>query len=126
MSLSFPSKGNYVVIIGLPQSINRNECLVPHVHPIPYSKYIQYEDLPDASGWEDDDLVRKTGGPNWCKDTPDLVVSKAVEEAIKAKKKELGYDETYNEDPYLQEMVLCSLHTVSIFGCNKPLNPECK
>ncbi len=28
-------------------------------------KFIQYEDLPDATGWEDDDLVRKTYSPNW-------------------------------------------------------------
>ncbi len=59
-------------------------------------------------------------------DAPDLVNAKSVEEAIEAKKKELGYNETYDEDPYLQEMVLCSLHTVSFFGCNKSLNPECK
>ncbi len=38
----------------------------------------------------------------------------------------LGYNETYDEDPYLQEMVLCSLRVVSIFGCNKPLSVECK
>ncbi len=126
LSLSFTGKGNHVLTIGLPQTINGNEYPIPHVHPIPYSKYIQYEDLLDASGWEDDDLVRKTCSPNWCKDAPNLVVSKAVGKEIKFKKKELGYDETYNENPYLQEMVLCSLHTVSIFGCNKLLNPECK
>ena len=122
ISIPFSGKGNHVITIGLPQSINRNECLVPHVHLIPYSKFIQYEDLPDASGWEDDDSVRKTCGPNWCKDAPDLVVSKAVAEVISAQKIVLGYNETYDEDPYLQEMVHCSLHMVSIFGCNKPLN----
>ncbi len=109
MLLSFSSKGNYVVTIGLPQTIDRNECPVPHLHQIPCSKYIQHEDLPDASDWEDDDLVRKTCSPNWCKDAPNLVVSKAVGKEIKFKKKDLGYDETYNEDPYHQEMVLCSL-----------------
>ncbi len=126
LSLPFPGRGNHVITIGLPQNINRNECLVPHVHPIPYSKYIQYEDLPDASGWENDDLVQKTCGPNRCKDGPDLDVSKAIEEAIEAKSTELGYYETYDKHPFLQEMVLCSLHKVSIFGRNKPLNPECK
>ena len=126
LSLSFPGKGNHVVTIGLPQTIARNECPVPHVHPIPYSKFIQYEDLPDASGWEDDDLVKKTCRPNWCKDAPDLVVSKAVAEVIRAQKIVLGYNETYDEDPYLQEMVLRSLCVVSIFGCNKPLSFECK
>ncbi len=95
------------------------------MHPISYSKFIQYEDLPDASGWEDDDLVRKTCGPNWCKDAPDLVVSKALEEAIRAQKIRLGYKETYDKDPYLQEMVLRSLRMVSIFGCNKPLDLQC-
>ncbi len=63
MSLPFPGKGNHVITIGLPQS-NRDECPEPHVHPILYSKFIQYENLPDASGWEDGDLVRKTCGPN--------------------------------------------------------------
>ncbi len=63
--ISFTGKGIHVVTIGLPQTINRDECPVPHVHPILYPKYIQYEDLPDASGWEDDDVVRKTCGPNW-------------------------------------------------------------
>ncbi len=126
ISIPFPGKGNHVVTIGLPQTIDRNEFPVPRVHPIPYSKFIQYKDLPDASGWEDDDLVRKTCGPNWCKDDPDLVVSKAVEDVIRAQKIVLGYNETYDEDTYLQEMVLCSLHVVSLFGCNKPLNPECK
>ncbi len=95
MLLPFTDKGNNVITIGLPQTINGNECLVPHVHLILYSKYIQYEYLPDASGWEDDDLVRKTCRPNWCKDAPGLVVSKSVEEAIEAKKKGLGYNENY-------------------------------
>ncbi len=126
ISIPFSGKGNHVVTIGLPHTINRNECPVPHVHPIPYSKFIQYEDLPDTGGWEDDDLVRKTCGPNWCKDAPDLVVSKAVAEVIRAQTIVLGYNETYDEDTYLQEMVLCSLRVVSIFGCNKPLNFECK
>ncbi len=121
--IPFSGKGYHVVTVGLPQTIDRNECPVPHVHPISYSKFIQYEDFPDASGWEDDDLVRKTCSPNWCKDAPDLVVSKAV--AIRAQKIVLGYNETYDEDPYLQEMVLHSLRMVSIFGCNKPLDLHC-
>ena len=50
ISLPFPGRGNHVITIGLTQIIDRNECPVPHVHPIPYSKFIQYEDLPDASG----------------------------------------------------------------------------
>ncbi len=117
---------NHVITIGLPQTIDRIECPVPYILPIPYSKYIWYKDLPDANGWDDDDLVRKTCGPNWCKNDPELFVSKSVEEEIEAKKKELGYNETYDKDQYLQEMVLCSLHMVFIFGCSKPLIPECK
>ncbi len=78
ISIPFSGKGNHVLTIGLPHTINRNECPVPHVHPIRYSKFIQYEDLPDASGWDNDNLVRKTCSPNWCKDAPDLIVSKAV------------------------------------------------
>ncbi len=70
--------------------------------------------------------MRKTCGPNWCKDDLNFSVSKSVEEAIQAKKKYLGYDESYNKDSYLHEMVLCSLCLVSIFDCNKPLKPECK
>ncbi len=94
----------------------------------PYSvcKIHPNEDLPDASGWEDDDAVRKTCSPNWCKDAPDLVVSSSIEEAIKAKERELRYKESYDEDPNFWEMVLQSLHMVSVFGYNKPFNPEYK
>ncbi len=60
MSLSFPGKRNHVIKIGLPQTIDRDECLVPHAHPITYSKFIQYVEIPVACGWEDDNLVRKT------------------------------------------------------------------
>ncbi len=55
-----------------------------------------------------------------------MVVSKAVAEVIRAQKILLGYNETYDENPCLQEIVLCSLQMVSIFGCNKPLDLECK
>ncbi len=58
MSLSIKDKGNHDISIGLPQFIRTtNICLVPHVHNVPYSKYIQYEPLPNASGWDDDDVV---------------------------------------------------------------------
>ncbi len=86
LSLPFPGKGKNNITVGLPQTIDRNECPVPHVHPIPYSKYIQYEDFSDASGWEDDDLVRKTCRPNWCKDAPDLVVSKALQRLLELRR----------------------------------------
>ncbi len=58
----------------------------------------------------------KVCGPNWCKEAAELVVLMALEQVIMAKKQELGYDNTYDEDPYLQEMVLCNLYHVSIFG----------
>ncbi len=40
ISIPFSGKGNHVVTVGLPHTIKRNECPVPHVHPIPYSKFI--------------------------------------------------------------------------------------
>ncbi len=40
LSLSFTGKSNHVITIGLPQTINRNECPVPHENPILYSKYL--------------------------------------------------------------------------------------
>ena len=109
-SILFPGKSNYNITIGLPQSFqNSPTCPVPYVHPVPFSKYIQYEELPDARGWDDDDKVMKVCGPNWCKEAPDLVVPTALEQIITAKQRELGYDDTYDEDPYLQEMVLRNL-----------------
>ncbi len=66
-STSFPGKSNYNIAIGLPQSFQTFPmCAVPYAHPIPFSKYIQYEELPDASGWDDDDNVMEICGPNWC------------------------------------------------------------
>ncbi len=126
-SFSFPGKGNLNVIFLMPQTIQElGVCLLPYVHPIPYPKFIKYEDLPDASGWEDDDAVMKPCGPNWCKDAPNSNVSTSLEQAIQEKKRQLGFDEMYDEDPYLQEMVLHNLCMVSIFGCNKPLDYGCK
>ncbi len=68
----------------------------------------------------------KICGPNWCKDAPEMNVSNLLDQAIDKKIKHLGIDETYDKDPYLQEMVLRNMHMVSIFGCNKPLDNECK
>ncbi len=65
--------------------------------------------------------------PNWFKDTLKLNVSSSLEQAIeKKKKKQLRFGETHVEDPYLQKIVLHNLHMDSIFGCNKPLDNECK
>ncbi len=94
---------------------------VPYVHPIPYSKFVQYKPLPDASGWDDDYAVIKIFCPNWCKNAPKLVVLRSVEQSIEKKKQQLECDETHDCGPYLQEMVLHSLHMVSIL-----LNPEYK
>ncbi len=58
-------------------------------------------------------------------DAPELDVLSLVEQVIEAKKQQLGYDEMHDGDPYLQDMVLHNLGMVSIFGCNKHLNPEC-
>ncbi len=125
-SLSFPGKGNQNIIILLPQTIKElNGCPVPHVHPIPYSKFIIYKDLPDSSGWEED-VVMKLCGPNWCKNAPQWSVSTSLEYAIEERKKQLGFDKMHDEDPFLQEMVLHNLCMVSIFGCNKPLDNKCK
>ncbi len=127
MSFSFPGKGNQNVIISLPQTIKELDvCPVPYVHPIPCSKLSTYKDLPHASGWEDDDSVMKLCGADWCKDAPKSNVSSSLEQEFEEKKKQLGFDETYDKDPYLQEMLLHNLCMVSIFGCNKPLDNECK
>ncbi len=91
-----------------------------------YSKFSKYEDLPDASVWQHDDEVMNLCGPNWYKDAPNLNVSSSLEQAIEDKRKHLGFDDMYDEDPYLQEMVLRNMHMVSIFGCNKPLDNDCK
>ncbi len=78
-SIAFPGKSNYDITIGLPQSFkNCLTCPVPYVHPVPFSKYIQCEKLPDARGWDDDDKVMKVCSPNWCKEAPDLVVPIAL------------------------------------------------
>ncbi len=53
-------------------------------------------------------------------------VSSSLEQAIKEMKKQLRFDETHDEDPYLQEMEMHNLCMVSIVGCNKPLDNECK
>ncbi len=55
-----------------------------------------------------------------------MKVSSSLEQAIEEKRKQLGFDDTYDEDPYLQETVLSNMHMVSIFGCNKPLDNDCK
>ncbi len=68
----------------------------------------------------------KVCGPNWCKDAPDMNVSSSLEHAITEKRKKLRFDDNYDEDPYLQEMVLHNMHMVSVFGCNKPLDDVCK
>ncbi len=111
----------------MPQTIKvLDVCPFPYIYPITYSNFIKYEDQSDASGWECDDAVMKIYGPKWCKDAPNVNVSNSLEHTIEEKKKQLGFDETYDEDSYLQEIVLRNLHMVSIFGCNKPLDDVCK
>ncbi len=58
----------------------------------------------------------KLCGPNWCKDKTEINVSSSLEQPIEEKRKRLGFDGLYDEDPYLQEMVLPNLHMVSIFA----------
>ncbi len=126
-SLLFSGKNNQNVTVLLPSTVKELDiCPVPYIHPITHSKFSKYEDLPDASGWEDNNMVMKVCGPNWCKDAPDMNVSSSLEQAIEKKRKQLGFDDTYDEDPYLQETVLRSLRMVSIFGCNNPLDNVCK
>ena len=126
-SLSMSSKGNQDVIVLLPSTVKELDvCPIPYIQPMTYSKFTQYEDLPDTSGWNDDDAVMKVCGPNWCKNAPEMKVSSSLEQAIEDKRKKLGYDDTYDQDPYLQETVLRNMHMVSIFGCNKPLDNDCK
>ncbi len=55
-----------------------------------------------------------------------MVILKSVEQAIEGKKQDIGCDEIHECDLYLQEMELCSLQYVFIFGCNEPLNNDCK
>ncbi len=75
-SLSFCDKSDYVVTITLPHSNNAfGSCPVSFIHPVSYSKYIKQEELPDASGWDNDDAVMKLCGANWCKNAPELQVS---------------------------------------------------
>ncbi len=71
-------------------------------------------------------MMMKVCGPNWCKDAPEMNVSSSLEQAIEEKRKQLGFDDIYDEDLYLQEMALRNLCIVSIFGCNNPLDNECK
>ncbi len=126
-SLSMSGKTNQDVVVLLPSLVKELDvCPIPYIKPITYSKFTQYEDLPDASGWNDDESVMKVCGPNWCKDAPEMKVSSSLEQAIEDKRKQLGFDDTYDEDPYLQETVLRNMHMVSIFGCNKPLDNDCK
>ena len=126
-SLLFHDKSDYVVTITLPHSNNAfRSCPVPFVHPVSYSKYIKQEELPDASGWDDDDAVMKLCGANWCKNAPELQVSNALQKQIDAKKRELGYDEIHDSDPYQQEMVLCNMKKICIFSRNGKLTDDCR
>ncbi len=59
-SLPFCDKSDYKITITLPHSNNAfGTCPVPFVHPVPYSKFIEQEELPDTSGWDDDNAVMK-------------------------------------------------------------------
>ncbi len=73
-------------------------CPIPYIHPNSYSKFSKFEELPDASGWENNDAVMKVCGPNWCKDAPNINVSSSLEQTIQEKRKQLVFDETYDED----------------------------
>ncbi len=53
----------------------------------------------ESEGEKELETEQKKGNEDWCKDAPDLVVSKALEEAIRAQKIRLGYKETYDKDP---------------------------
>ncbi len=126
-SLSFRDKSDYVVTITLPYSNNAfGSCPVPFVHPVSYSKYIEQEELPDASGWDNDDAVMKLCGANWCKNAPELQVSNALQKQIDAKKKELGFDDIHDSDPYQQEMVLRNMKKICIFSRNGKLTDDCR
>ncbi len=46
-------------------------------------------------------MVMKVCCANWCKDEPEINVSSSLEQAIKEKRKKLGFDDNYDEDPYL-------------------------
>ena len=126
-SLLFRDKSDYKITISLPHSRDAfGSCPVPFVHPVSYSKYIDQEELPDASGWDDDDAVMNLCGANWCKNAPDLHVSNALQKQIDAKKKELGFDEIHDSDPYQQEMVLRNMHKIRIFGRKGKLSDDCR
>ncbi len=103
--LSYQGKSNQNVVVLLPSTVKELDvCPIPYIHQITYSKFSKYEDPPDpdASGWEDDDAVMKVCSPSWCKDAPEINVSNSLEQAIHKKRKQLGFDDTYDEDPYLQ------------------------
>ncbi len=101
-------------------------CPERFVHPVPYSKSIKQEELPDASGWDDDNAVMKLCDANWCKNAPELHVSNALQKQTDMKKKEPGIDEIHDSDPYQQEQVLRNMHKICIFGQNRKLTDDCR
>ncbi len=50
----------------------------------------------------------------------------ALQKQIDTKKQELGIDDTHDSDAYQQEMVLCNLQKVCIFGKKGKLTDDCK
>ncbi len=58
-SLSYLGISNQNIIVLLPNTVKVLVCPIPYIHPITYSKFSKYEDLPDASGWEDDNAIKK-------------------------------------------------------------------
>ncbi len=72
----------------LPSTVEELDvCPIPYIHPILYSKFSKHEDLPDASGWEEDDTVMKVCGSHWCKDAPVTNVSRSFEQTVEEKRK---------------------------------------
>ncbi len=65
-------------------------------------------------------------GANWCKDAPELNVSSALQKQIDAKKQELEINDTHDSDPYQQEMVLCNMQKLCIFGQKGKVTDDCR
>ncbi len=90
-SFSFSSKGSQDIIELLPKTVKYLDvCPIPYIHPITYSKISKYEDLPDASGWNDDDAVMKVFGPNWCKVSPEKLYQAPLNRQSKISEKSLN------------------------------------
>ncbi len=72
---------DHVVII-----TSYNQYPVPYAQSMPYSKCIKNERLPDASGWNSDEVMQVCG-PTWCRDALELFISRSDEYAIEESKR---------------------------------------